>query len=249
MALPLTIGDVDMAGLSKGLSIRQYMSRMKARSQMDLEFVTTQIPYLVFSPSKVYQLTSYRKQTKNQWARDDPGFIVIIVLALAISAFAYSLAFALETSRIRLFFRLLVLFIGLHFIAGGAVITTWCWFVCNRYLRKAELGSDKIEWQYGFDIHCNAFVPLFLLTHVIQYFLLPILICEGFLPSLLSNLLYIVATAYYCYITSLGYSKVPFIDKAEVFLYPVVVWVLLAIMCIFLKINPTRISIWFIFGD
>ncbi|GKD00343.1 UNC-50 family protein, partial [Tanacetum coccineum] len=39
-----------------------------------------------------YQHTKYHKQTKNQWARDDPAFIVICILLLAVSAVAYSVA-------------------------------------------------------------------------------------------------------------------------------------------------------------
>ena len=36
-----------------------------------------------------YRHTSYHKQTKNQWARDDPAFVVICCLLLTIAAAAY----------------------------------------------------------------------------------------------------------------------------------------------------------------
>ena len=36
-----------------------------------------------------YRHTSYHKQTKNQWARDDPAFVVICCLLLAVAAAAY----------------------------------------------------------------------------------------------------------------------------------------------------------------
>jgi hypothetical protein len=32
-------------------------------------------------------------ETKNQWARDDPAFITILVLFMAVAAIAYSVAF------------------------------------------------------------------------------------------------------------------------------------------------------------
>ena len=32
---------------------------------------------LCLDPKRVYKNTSYHKQTKNQWARDDPAFIVL----------------------------------------------------------------------------------------------------------------------------------------------------------------------------
>lgn len=46
----------------------------------------------------------------------------------------------------------------------------------------------------------TAFVP------VIQYFLSPLLIAHGFIPVLLSNLLFMVAISYYHYLNFLGYD-------------------------------------------
>lgn len=31
--------------------------------------------------------------------------------------------------------------------------------------------EQKVEWLYAFDVHCNAFVPLFLFQSVLQFFL------------------------------------------------------------------------------
>ena len=36
-----------------------------------------------------YRHTSYHKQTKNQWARDDPAFVIICSLLVAAAATAY----------------------------------------------------------------------------------------------------------------------------------------------------------------
>ena len=36
-----------------------------------------------------YRHTAYHKQTKNQWARDDPAFVVLTSLLVAIAATAY----------------------------------------------------------------------------------------------------------------------------------------------------------------
>ena len=66
--------------------------------------------------------------------------------------------------------------------------------------------EQSVEWLYSFDIHCNAFFPLFLILYVLQYFLLPFLVADGFLPILVSNTLYAIAFIYYHYITFLGYS-------------------------------------------
>lgn len=49
--------------------------------------------YLCFDPKRVYKNTSYHKQTKNQWARDDPAFTVLCVCFLFVAAIAYTVAF------------------------------------------------------------------------------------------------------------------------------------------------------------
>jgi hypothetical protein len=41
-----------------------------------------------------YRHTSYHKQTKNQWARDDPAYVIICCLLVAAAASAYCVAYA-----------------------------------------------------------------------------------------------------------------------------------------------------------
>lgn len=38
-----------------------------------------------------YKNTAYHKQTKNQWARDDPAFVVVTCMLVMIAALAYCL--------------------------------------------------------------------------------------------------------------------------------------------------------------
>lgn len=47
---------------------------------------------LCTSPKTVYRHTSYHKQTKNHWARDDPAFVVVCCALVAATAIAYCLA-------------------------------------------------------------------------------------------------------------------------------------------------------------
>merc|ERR1712014_323844 len=112
--------------------------------------------------------------------------------------------------------------VGFHFIGTGAVIATCSWFISNKYLRVQSFHGveQRIEWMYAFDIHCNSFFTLFLILYVLHYFLLPFLIQDSFTAMVLSNLLYAAALCYYFYITSLGYSTLPFLERTEVFLYP-----------------------------
>ena len=51
---------------------------------MDFEYTTRQMIDLILSPSTVYDLSKYRKRTRNQWARDDPAFFVLLFLLMAI---------------------------------------------------------------------------------------------------------------------------------------------------------------------
>lgn len=50
---------------------------------------------------------------------------------------------------------------------------------------------------------------------VVHYFLSPILVAHGFIPVLLSNLLFMVAASYYHYLSFLGYDgKIMSLPKA-----------------------------------
>ena len=65
------------------------------------------------NPKTVYRHTTYRKQTKNQWARDDPTFVVLSAIFVAVAALMYWLN------------GLLLLAIGAHATqAAGARLAT-----------------------------------------------------------------------------------------------------------------------------
>ena len=98
---------------------------------------------------------------------------------------------------------------------------------------------------YCFDIHCNAFFPMFLMLYVFQYFLLPLLLMDSFLSILLSDFLYLFAVSYYFYLTCKGfsgdsYAALPFLQHTEVFLAPIVVILPLFIVCLLTKVNATQ---------
>ncbi|XP_041995343.1 protein unc-50 homolog [Salvia splendens] len=176
---------------------------------MDIEYTFWQMLNLCTSPKVVYQHTKYHKQTKNQWARDDPAFIVICSLLFSVSLIAYCAA-----------------------------------FFTNNYLREEAPHSyvveQRVEWLYAFDVHCNFFFPMFVLLYVLHYFLSPLLVAHGFIPLLLSNVLFMVAVSYYHYLNYLGYDVLPFLVRTTVFLYPIgVVLVLSPILCLS-GFNPSR---------
>jgi hypothetical protein len=69
-----------------------YMRRLCDFRQMDFEATFDQmLTLLSFEPSRVYISFYYRKQTKNQWARDDPAFMVVVSAFVAVSLYCWIL--------------------------------------------------------------------------------------------------------------------------------------------------------------
>lgn len=218
-----------------------YLRRIIKWQQMDVEYTFWQMLHLCTSPKVVYQHTKYHKQTKNQWARDDPAFVVICSLLLAFSTMAYCAAYDHSAGH-AIFVVLSVLLF--QFLLTGVLVATICWFLTNNYLREEALNShvveQKVEWLYAFDVHCNSFFPMFVLLHVVQYFLSPLLVAHGFLPVLLSNLLFMVAISYYHYLNFLGYDVLPFLERTTFFLYPIGIVIILSPFFILSGFNPSR---------
>ncbi|XP_040964161.1 protein unc-50 homolog isoform X4 [Gossypium hirsutum] len=187
----------------------QYLRRIVKWQQMDIEYTFWQMLHLCTAPKVVYQHTKYHKQTKNQWARDDPAFVVICSLLLAVATIAYCAA-----------------------------------FLTNAYLREEAPNShvveQRVEWLYAFDVHCNSFFPMFVMLYVIHYFVSPLLVAHGFIPELLSNLLFMVAASYYHYLNFLGYDVLPFLERTTFFLYPIGVIIVLSPILILSGFNPSR---------
>jgi hypothetical protein len=227
------------------MSFADYFGRMLRYSQMDFDYTFAQMVYLCLSPSKVYQLTQYRKRTKGTWSRDDPCFIVVQAFFLAMAGWGYGICFG-ETWWAQL--RSFAYFFFLHFAVLGLVVSGLCLLVADRYLRKKSASvhsaSQPMEYLYAFDVHCNAFFPLFLLTYVVQFLALPLLYSEGLVGTVLANLLHVFAVAYYCYVVSLGYNTLPFIDRAEIFMAPAVVFAIAALfLTVFTRTNLTIVFV------
>ncbi|PAN11318.1 hypothetical protein PAHAL_2G145200 [Panicum hallii] len=225
-----------------------YLRRIVKWQQMDIEYTFWQMVHLCTSPKVVYQHTKYHKQTKNQWARDDPAFVVILILFLVFATSAYCAAYGESASHAALTITSVVFF---HFLFAGIVLATLCWFLTNSYLREepnSHVVEQRVEWLYAFDVHCNSFFPAFVILYVLQYFLSPLLVAHGFFPALLSNLLFVVAISYYHYLNFLGYDVLPFLDRTTFFLYPIGVVIILSPLMILIGFNPTRYFLSLYFG-
>ncbi|XP_022079468.1 protein unc-50 homolog [Acanthaster planci] len=206
---------------------RKFMRRILMFRQMDFEFAMWQMIYLLVSPQKVYRNFQYSKQTKDQWARDDPAFLVLLSICLCASSVGFAIVLQLGVLH---FFKFLLWVVFVDCIGVGLLIATVLWFVANRYLRVSGGNKPDVEWGFAFDVHLNAFFPLLIILHVVQLLLyIPLLDRSSFLSTLLGNTLWLIAITYYIYVTFLGYSALPFLRRTVAFLYPPC----LVLICIF----------------
>ncbi|KAL2919181.1 hypothetical protein HK105_201456 [Polyrhizophydium stewartii] len=226
-----------------GATFSTYLRRMLSIPQMDFELALWQMAYLVISPRRVYRNVYYNKQTKNHWARDDPAFHIIIALCMCVAAIAYGIAKSVTFLGT---LRLIAYTVFVEFLGAGLVIATTAWFVTNQFMLQQQIHAvdQSVEWMYAFDVHCNAFVPFFLVTYVVQFFFLSIVLSDGFICRLLANTIYLVAFVYYWYITFLGYNgkrravvynpaALPFLKNTIAFLYPIGLTLVLYFVSIF----------------
>ncbi|NIG58665.1 protein unc-50-like [Pontoporia blainvillei] len=215
----------DAARHTAGAKRYKYLRRLFRFRQMDFEFAAWQMLYLFTSPQRVYRNFHYRKQTKDQWARDDPAFLVLLSLWLCGFGFVLDMGF-FETIKLLLW----VVFIDC--VGVGLLISTLMWFsaqvegvlvssfarsehyclaafrfISNKYLVKRQSRDYDVEWGYAFDVHLNAFYPLLVILHFIQlFFINHVILTDTFIGYLVGNTLWLVAVGYYVYVTFLGYS-------------------------------------------
>lgn len=234
--------------------VAEFARRMVHFRQMDFEYATWTMVHLCTNPSRAYRTALYSSRTKHQWARDDPAFVVVLLYLLLVSTVAWSLAFA-DRSPLSML-QTFAYVACVDFAAVGIVLATVAWWVANNFLQDetpalsalSGAGRDLVEWRYAFDVHCNAFLPMMLLLHAAQYMLLPVLDGTGYIPALLSDSLFATAFAVYHYLIFLGFSELPFIKRAELFLYPIVLVLLALVLAVPLQVNATRIVVYVYFG-
>ena len=76
-------------------------------------------------------------------------------------------------------------------------------FLSNRLLLSPPSHSTPadsvVEWAYAFDVHTNAFFPLYLTLYLAQLFLLPIVLKDNWVCFWVGNTLYLAAYAPFSY--------------------------------------------------
>ncbi|CAL8089960.1 unnamed protein product [Orchesella dallaii] len=222
----------------------RYLRRILKCHQMDFEFAVWQMVYLFVSPQKVYRNFQYRKQTKAQFARDDPAFLVLLGVFLLVSSAGFGLVLRMSFLE---FFLLFLYIVFVDCILVGVIIATMVWYLCNRHLLKPGVSQDnRVEWGYCFDVHLNALFPLLVLLHGVMILLYHAVIGHDWTISMvLGNTLWLAALGYYIYITFLGYSNLPQLRSTRIFLYPLTLLVILYIVTLLLGWNVSTTLINF----
>ncbi|OMJ67049.1 hypothetical protein SteCoe_35892 [Stentor coeruleus] len=229
----------------EGNWFRSYFRRARNMRQMDINSTFCQMMYICFSPHKLTKTTTMRKTIKHHWSRDDPAFAVMLIAGLGIASLAYAIALTNEGfyGLIKALFSSIVV----HFLILGCAIAYINYRVIENHMIKEEIkysgAGSKVEWLYCFDVHCNSFLPVFLMCYVLQYFLLPVLLYENFISVLISALLNVSALSYYFYITSQGFSALPFLKNTEYFLVPIAGVFLIGIVAVIFRVNITKLII------
>ena len=213
---------MNLSTSSNNMTPAIYLSRLVDVSQMDIQSALDQMKSLLLpmKMNSVYKMAYYRKQTKSHWARDDPAFVFLILVALTVSSLAYTIAFRSD-SILRQFITFTLQSILINYGLMGIIIAATARSICDTYLNASLVNSSEnatntslqnkyhaqqsVEFMYAFDVHSNAFVFWFVVIYGIQFFLLPVVLGKGFVSFLVSNLLYSVGFFGYFYITHLGY--------------------------------------------
>jgi hypothetical protein len=109
--------------------------------------------------------------------------------------------------------------------------------------------EQRVEWLYAFDIHVNSFFPFFLILYVLQFFLLPFLLLDSIVSTVFANLLYLIAFTVYFYLSFVGYMHLPFLQRTEVFLYPIGVVALLVSLAFVFNVNLSIFTMRLLFDE
>lgn len=230
-------------------SMIDYLKKMIYFRQVDYLLAYINILYC-FRPKEINEMAKIRKHLKNKYARDDPGFLIIIIINLFISSISFSFAFN-HTSP---FFIFNIFFIQtfVMFFTFGLGIAMVSKVVIDKFFKSNEIGINKeqtIEYVYAFDIHCNSFVPLYFFCAVLPFIFLPLVNGYNIIQVIIGNSLLCIGVLYYCYVTFMGYFSLPFVRKNK--FVTLAVWPIIAtfIIATMLKINIFATFVYWIYGN
>ena len=192
-------------------SFIDFMKKFYHFKQIDYYFAYMNIIYC-FSPINLAEMAKTRKHLKNKYARDDPGFLLILIINLFISSICFNLTFG-KFSLFKIF-HIFFLQTFVMLILSGLIIALISKIFFDNYLSASA--SQSIEYTHAFDIHTNSFVTFYFFSIIIPYFLLPICAKDNkFFQIFISNVLFFYGILYYFYVSYVEYFSLPFIKKNQ----------------------------------
>ncbi|KAF2903983.1 hypothetical protein ILUMI_02193, partial [Ignelater luminosus] len=234
VTLPLLLDNEETCCTRATTELWKYLGRMFQVNQMDFANALMQMMYLFISPQKVYSSVQYGKNTKSEFARDDPAFIVLLIAWFCFISTGFGMILRLDCWHVIKFLSYVIFF---DCIGSGLVFATIFWYVLNKCFHLKT--NQKIEWRFAFDVHLNALFPaltliqwcqLLVFTEVLLYY-------DWFLIMLIGNTFWLIAVSYYIYITFLGYNSLQVLKHATFLLIPLLISVLLYVMSLIVKFN------------
>ena len=192
-------------------SFIDFMKKFYHFKQIDYYFAYMNIIYC-FSPINLAEMAKTRKHLKNKYARDDPGFLLILIINLFISSICFNLTFG-KFSLFKIF-HIFFLQTFVMLILFGLIIALIAKIFFDNYLSASA--SQSIEYTHAFDIHTNSFVTFYFFSIIIPYFLIPICAKDNkFFQIFISNVLFFYGILYYFYVSYVEYFSLPFIKKNQ----------------------------------
>ncbi|CAH8523104.1 unnamed protein product [Heterobilharzia americana] len=228
----------------------RYFRRLIHVRHMDFEYAIWQMCQLFVGPQRVFRNFRYRKCSRQQWARDDPAFLVLMMGFLLFTSLGFSVCMSLNVIQ-AIEFVLWVVFVD--FISISLLQATFFWIITNHFfidpskvrsIHFSTLASDtetnpQVEWGYAFDVHLNGFFVALCILHLLQLPFLYMILNNWFIGRLLGNTFWLASFIYYTYITFLGYRALPFLKSTTVLLWPITVAVVIYIVSFVMKWNFT----------
>lgn len=215
----LPISSQDLEGNRYQHTLPPVLRRLlKTPKHLDFETAIWEMIHLIFKPRMAFRQIYYQHQTKKQWARDDPSFFILQIGLLLISSIVWSSVYGHSFGG---FLKMMVNMVLVDFFLFGFTVATIFWLLLNRPMFKFKSAlTSQVEWAYCFDVHCNAFLIIWVSIYLLQFILLPILKLQNWFSLVVGNTLYCASFAHYFILTFYGYSQLSFLKNISFVLFP-----------------------------
>ena len=214
-------------------SFIDYLKKIYHIRQIDYYLAYLNIIYC-FKPKELIEMSKMRKHLKNKYGRDDPGFLLLLIIYIYISSISYSITLGIYNpfKIFNIFFIQTFVFL----ITFGLIISMINKIIIDKYFNNSTT-NQTIEYIYAFDIHCNGFVPMYTFCAIIPFIFIGITSKDNYMIQvLLSNSSLCIGILYYSYVTFISYFSLPFVRKNKFVtlgIWPIIFTFLIGTLCNF----------------